>query len=96
MALFPASHVVVVGGGFTGMVLANQVLERGGRVLVRPGSHFGPWFLDGFRRGFAAPTTWFEAVFGAPRLEKAPFCGGNSVKATAGMNFARRRAARSS
>ncbi|CAJ1453485.1 unnamed protein product [Effrenium voratum] len=36
------------------MVVANQVLERGGRVLV---------------------------------LEKAPFCGGNSVKATAGINF---------
>jgi hypothetical protein len=24
MALFPASHVVVVGGGFAGMVVANQ------------------------------------------------------------------------
>lgn len=24
MALFPASHVVVVGGGFAGMVAANQ------------------------------------------------------------------------
>ncbi|CAL1147635.1 unnamed protein product, partial [Cladocopium goreaui] len=54
MALFPASHVVVVGGGFAGMVVANQVLERGGRILV---------------------------------LEKAAFCGGNSAKATAGINF---------
>ena len=25
MALFPASHVVVVGGGLAGMVVANQV-----------------------------------------------------------------------
>eukprot|EP00439_Symbiodinium_sp_Y106_P024252 s4895_g2.t4 len=54
MALFPASHVVVVGGGLAGMVVANQVLERGGRVLV---------------------------------LDKAPFCGGNSAKATAGISF---------
>ena len=38
MALFPASHVVVVGGGLAGMVVANQVLERGGRVLVRLGT----------------------------------------------------------
>ena len=33
-ALFPASHVIVVGGGLAGMVAANQILERGGRVLV--------------------------------------------------------------
>ncbi|CAE7220209.1 osm1, partial [Symbiodinium pilosum] len=36
------------------MVVANQVLERGGRVLV---------------------------------LDKAPFCGGNSAEATAGISF---------
>eukprot|EP00440_Ansanella_granifera_P039953 gb/GFBE01043333.1/.p1 GENE.gb/GFBE01043333.1/~~gb/GFBE01043333.1/.p1 ORF type:complete len:508 (+),score=80.95 gb/GFBE01043333.1/:1-1524(+) len=39
-ALFPASHVVVVGGGLAGMVAANQVLERGGRVLVLEKSAF--------------------------------------------------------
>ncbi|CAE8599640.1 unnamed protein product [Polarella glacialis] len=39
-AVFPASHVIVVGGGLAGMVAANQVLECGGRVVILEKSAF--------------------------------------------------------
>lgn len=39
-AVFPASHIIVVGGGLAGMAAANQVLELGGRVVVLEKSSF--------------------------------------------------------
>jgi len=52
-AVFPASQVIVVGGGLAGMSAANQTIECGGRVVL---------------------------------LDKSSFCGGNSTKATSGIN----------
>ena len=46
-------HVIVVGGGLSGLSAAHTILERGGRVVV---------------------------------LDKMAFLGGNSVKATSGIN----------
>ncbi|BFZ63615.1 Osmotic growth protein [Saitoella coloradoensis] len=49
------THVIVVGGGLSGLSACHTILERGGSVLL---------------------------------LEKMPFCGGNSTKATSGINGA--------
>jgi len=54
-AVFPASQVIVVGGGLAGMSAANQAVECGGRTVL---------------------------------LDKSSFCGGNSTKATSGINGA--------
>merc|ERR1719165_15330 len=54
-AVFPASQVIVLGGGLAGVSAANTVIEHGGRTIL---------------------------------LDKSPFCGGNSTKATSGINGA--------
>jgi len=61
-AVFPASQVIVVGGGLAGMSAANQALECGGKTVL---------------------------------LDKSSFCGGNSTKATSGINGANTKAQKS-
>merc|ERR1719207_529529 len=53
--VFPATQVVVVGGGLAGVSAANTVLESGCNTIL---------------------------------LDKSAFCGGNSTKATSGINGA--------